>query len=307
MKKDTRALIGQLLEQQEKIIPRVPPVDPDYRKDTSIKALVFDIYGTLLLSSWAEGTDWKVIPKNLKTAFDYNSIKLISQNKKSTEKMLMEILSVLREKITSYYTKQKSVDVPFPEMNLVKIWEQTFIYAREKRWLEYPNDIRFHDFTLTFELLNNRAYPMPGMKEVIQRLSVKNLPLGIISNAQFYTPRVMNYFLSGNYKETDKVDCFDPDLIVFSYQLMRGKPDITLFEKLVPVLKNKYSLTPEQVAYVGNDMKKDVYTARKAGFRTILFAGDKNSVRWRKNDPLIDELKPDFIITELKQLLHIVK
>ena len=188
MKKDTRALIGQLLEQQEKIIPRVPPVDPDYRKDTSIKALVFDIYGTLLLSSWAEGTDWKVIPKNLKTAFDYNSIKLISQNKKSTEKMLMEILSVLREKITSYYTKQKSVDVPFPEMNLVKIWEQTFIYAREKRWLEYPNDIRFHDFTLTFELLNNRAYPMPGMKEVIQRLSVKNLPLGIISNAQFYTP-----------------------------------------------------------------------------------------------------------------------
>ena len=123
----------------------------------------------------------------------------------------------------------------------------------------------------------------------------------------FIPPRVMNYFLSGNYKETDKVDCFDPDLIVFSYQLMRGKPDITLFEKLVPVLKNKYSLTPEQVAYVGNDMKKDVYTARKAGFRTILFAGDKNSVRWRKNDPLIDELKPDFIITELKQLLHIVK
>ena len=58
---------------------------------------------------------------------------------------------------------------------------------------------------------------------------------------------------------------------------------------------------------LGNDMKKDVYTARQAGFRTILFAGDKNSIRWRRDDPEIEGVKPDFIITELKQLLYIVE
>ena len=47
MKNDTRTLIGQLLKQQKKIAPLVPSIDPDYRKDTSIKALIFDIYGTL--------------------------------------------------------------------------------------------------------------------------------------------------------------------------------------------------------------------------------------------------------------------
>ncbi len=307
MKNDTRTLIGQLLEQQKKITPLVPSIDPDYRKDTSIKALIFDIYGTLLISSWAEGTDWKAIPGNLKTALDYNSIRLTSQDNKPTGQLLMKILNLLREKITAYYAQQKSEDVPFPEMNIVKIWEQTLIHAREKGWIKYPDDVDFHNLTLTFELLNNRAWPMPDMMEVIHQLSDKKFPLGIISNAQFYTPRVMNYFLSGSYKESETVDCFDPDLTVFSYKLLRGKPDVALFEKLIPVLKTKYNLKPEQVAYVGNDMKKDVYTARQAGFKTILFAGDKNSVRWRKDDPGIDGVKPDFIITELKQLIYIVE
>ena len=219
----------------------------------------------------------------------------------------MKILNLLREKITAYYAQQKSEDVPFPEMNIVKIWEQTLIHAREKGWIKYPDDVDFHNLTLTFELLNNRAWPMPDMMEVIHQLSDKKFPLGIISNAQFYTPRVMNYFLSGSYKESETVDCFDPDLTVFSYKLLRGKPDVALFEKLIPALKTKYNLKPEQVAYVGNDMKKDVHTARQAGFKTILFAGDKNSVRWRKDDPGIDGVKPDFIITELKQLIYIVE
>ena len=35
---------------------------------------------------------------------------------------------------------------------------------------------------------------MPGMKEVIHKLAGKGLPLGIISNAQFYTPVILNFF-----------------------------------------------------------------------------------------------------------------
>ena len=80
MKKEIRTLIEQLLRQQEETAPLIPAVNPDFRKDNSIKALIFDIYGTLLNSSWAEGTDWKTMPENLKTAFDYNSITLTSQD-----------------------------------------------------------------------------------------------------------------------------------------------------------------------------------------------------------------------------------
>ncbi len=306
MKKDTRALIRQLLEKQKEIEPFVPSVKPDYRKDTSVKAFIFDIYGTLMISSWAEGNDWNAVPGNLKTALEYNGITIVINKGPATEQVLSEILRVLRENITSYYSQQKSEDTPFPEMNLVKIWEKTIEYARNKEWVEYQNPIDFSDLTITFELLNNHAYPMPSMQEVIRHLSGSGFPLGIVSNAQFYTPRILNYFLSGNYEETEDVKFFDPDLTVFSYQVLRGKPDVALFEQLIPVLRNKYKLTPEQVVYVGNDMKKDVHTANEAGFRTVLFAGDKNSVRWRKDDPEIDDLKPDFIITELNQLLHIV-
>jgi putative hydrolase of the HAD superfamily len=53
-------------------------------------------------------------------------------------------------------------------------------------------------------------------------------------------------------------------------------------------------------------MLNDVYCANKAGCQTILFAGDKRSLRMRENDERCLAIKPDAVITSLAQLSEII-
>jgi putative hydrolase of the HAD superfamily len=147
---------------------------------------------------------------------------------------------------------------------------------------------------------------MPGMKDTITGITQKEMPLGIVSNAQFYTPVLMNYFLGAGVGLQEQVKYFNPELSVFSYKLGRGKPDIMLFEELIPVLLSDYGLKPKDVLFVGNDMLKDIYASKQVGFKTALFAGDRRSLRMRSDDERVKGLKPDFIITKLSQILEIL-
>jgi putative hydrolase of the HAD superfamily len=147
---------------------------------------------------------------------------------------------------------------------------------------------------------------MPGMKEVLIGLKDKGIPLGIVSNAQFYTPIIMNYFLTGEFSIKQDIDIFDPELSVFSYKELRAKPDVRLFDKIKLTLQNKYNLKPSDAIFVGNDMLKDVYTAKNSGLKTALFSGDKRSLRIRENDLRVKGIFPDFFINDLKQILQII-
>ena len=71
-------------------------------------------------------------------------------------------------------------------------------------------------------------------------------------------------------------------------------------------LKEKYVIHPHEVLFIGNDMLNDVYPANKVGFKTALFAGDRRALRLRKNKQEVKNLEPDYIITDLLQLLEII-
>jgi putative hydrolase of the HAD superfamily len=49
-------------------------------------------------------------------------------------------------------------------------------------------------------------------------------------------------------------------------------------------------------------MRKDILPARRAGFQTVLFAGDARSLRMGADAPQAETL-PDLIVTELSQLI----
>jgi putative hydrolase of the HAD superfamily len=145
---------------------------------------------------------------------------------------------------------------------------------------------------------------MPGMKNILMELKKRNKYLGIISNAQFYTPIIMNYFLSGKVSDDEYINMFDPELIRYSYKLKRAKPDIAMFEQTRENLA-RFGIMPHETLYIGNDMLKDVYPASKTGFRTVLFAGDRRSLKLRNEKPEISGLKPDFTIDNLEAVLRI--
>jgi putative hydrolase of the HAD superfamily len=274
---------------------------PKLSADNSIKAVVFDIYGTLLVSSSGDVDQAEMNTRNLAIALEASKIDVVEKNN-----ALEHILHDFEYTIEICHQEAKRNDIPYPEIDILSIWEIVLLHARRKKLVAFNGDANIMRMTVVFEFLSNKVYPMPGMKYIIEKLSNKGFPLGIVSNAQFYTPVIMNYFLNSQVGLEEYIGHFDPDLTVFSYQQGRGKPDTILFEELVPILHKKYGLQPNEVLFVGNDMLKDIYASSRIGFKTALFAGDQRSLRLRADDDRIKELNPDYVLTELKQLEEIL-
>ncbi|MBW1837880.1 MAG: HAD family hydrolase [Deltaproteobacteria bacterium] len=164
-------------------------------------------------------------------------------------------------------------------------------------------------FALEFELIVNPVYPMPHLAALLSGCRERKLWMGMISNAQFYTPYLFQWFLDANHEAlgfcTDLVFFsyqFGTDLVFFSYQFGYAKPSPFLFNLAALKLKEK-GIMEHAVLYVGNDMLNDIYPATVTGFKTALFAGDSRSLRLRKDEPKCKHLSADIVITDLIQLL----
>jgi len=266
--------------------PRLPSVQSETSLKSPVRAVIFDIYGTLFIS--ASG-DISMAQKDLLPAA--NLAALFEKYKISRSPSQIE--NLLFQAIKSDHEEKKAAGINFPEVTIDRIWMQV---------LESKNLKIARQFAVEYEMIINPVYPMPHLLETLQTLKQKNIPLGIISNAQFFTPHLFDFFCSDF---PDKLG-FDPDLIFYSYAYGYAKPSLYLFDQAVSEL-NRKGLKPADVLYVGNDMLNDIYPAHTIGFQTCLFAGDTRSLRLREKDPKCIALKPDAIIIELNQLTDMIR
>lgn len=298
-----QAFIDKLKPFLQKITPiDIQPTDAktSITKAEGIKAVIFDIYGTLIISSSGD-----IMQSSYDASMFTEALTSAGYQINVSEQGLMAIHGIFEKEVIAAKAKAKAEGTPFPELNIVAIWTTTLDKASSEGIITILPDADVKLFTFIFELNSNKVWPMPGLKEAIMGVKAKGYPLGIVSNAQFYTPVMMNYFLYDIVKADEFIDGFEKDLSVFSYKMLKGKPDTIVYEALVEPLK-KRGLTPQEVLYVGNDMLKDIYAASKVGFKTCFYAGDMRAYRLREDHPEASKIKPDYIITELKELWQIV-
>jgi putative hydrolase of the HAD superfamily len=138
---------------------------------------------------------------------------------------------------------------------------------------------------------------MPGVPDILSDLRDRGIVLGIVSNAQFYTPIVIEALTGLSVEEMG----FEPDLCSWSYAHGVAKPSTTLFQSVVSRLRGG-GIEPGETLYVGNDMLKDIWTADQCGLKTALFAGDAGSLRLREDEPRCASLQPEWIIKSLDSL-----
>ena len=250
-----------------------------------IKAILFDLYGTLFISR----------------SGDISMAKKESPQTEKLEKLLYnfgiqkEPQTVLKQFFTAIENQHKLLKrkgVDFPEVEIDQIW---------MRVLENDDLETVRTFAIEFELIANPVYPMPHLERMLSVCRDSNVLMGIISNAQFYTPYLFNWFLDSNPENLG----FHPDLILYSYKLGYSKPSTFMFQVAADKLKNM-DVPAHSAIYFGNDMLNDIYTAKKAGFKTGLFAGDTRSLRLRENDPKCKDLSADIVITDLVQIIDYI-
>ncbi|MCY1720575.1 HAD hydrolase-like protein [Prolixibacteraceae bacterium Z1-6] len=304
MELNFRSDIKNWLDKTEKLEPVPTTFCPNLKTDSKepVKAVIFDIYGTLLISSSGDIEQASLSNENMREAMEAGGFDLHACQPGTCS----FLLDKLQENIAIQHKELRLQGHPFPDVDIFRVWKDMFAAAEKESLLKLSGDESIIDTIFIFEILSNRVYPMPGMKEILLAIKEKGIPIGIVSNAQFYTPIIMNYFLTGEFSSRQEIEFFDEDLSVYSFKELRAKPDTALFNKIVTTLENKYNVQTSEAIFVGNDMLKDVYTATKSGLRTVLFAGDERSLRLREKDARIKGMFPDFIINDLSQLIKIL-
>ncbi|MCF6174908.1 MAG: HAD family hydrolase [Victivallaceae bacterium] len=296
--------ISNFLELLEEKLPLPTGVRPKYSHDDSIKAVIFDIYGTLMISASGDIEEAEMSAKNIITAFDAVGVEIKTD---IVDDGATLILTEFTREIKRSLRKYRQKGLFYPEIDIRKVWQVIFDNAARCGLISaVPGDEVINAVAFIFELLSNPVWPMPNMRAVLQQLKDQKIPVGIVSNAQFYTPPIMNHFMTGEMSHQETIFAVDDDIAVYSYQLRRGKPDVFLYEQLLEALYEKYHIRAHEAIFVGNDMKKDIMAAQEAGFKTVLFAGDMRSLRMRGNDPEVQGIIPDHVITELGQILDII-
>ncbi len=295
--------IKYLFDSQRELLPIPPRKTLNFAKNDNIKCVVFDIYGTLLVSSSGDIDKLELAPACVLEAFSRCGIKIISPE---PDEVARDIINSYKQNIKTFCEYAKKNNIENPEIDVRQVWEMLLQKLYHEKLIDKPWKNEGKTLAVHFETMSNPVYPMPFMKEIILYLSERAIPLGIVSNAQFYTPIIMNYFIRGKVRDTEKIEHFDNDLSIFSYKEKLGKPDIRLFEKVLSACGNKYGFANNEILFVGNDMLKDIYPARKLGMRTALFAGDSRSLRLRHEIPELQHTEPDYTIDSLKQITEIV-
>ncbi|HIJ56857.1 MAG TPA: HAD family hydrolase [Deltaproteobacteria bacterium] len=277
----------------ESIIARLPKslvpiptgLEPVGQLEIPVKAVLFDIYGTLFIS---ESGDIGIAEEKSRISAGLKDLLIKNHIDTPPDTILKTFFSAIR----ATHKRLRAIGVDHPEVEIDLIWSEV---------LGINNRQSVREYAVEFELLANPVYPMPHLKEILVHCKDSGIPMGIISNAQFYTPLLFNWYLGSDPEDLG----FFTDLIIYSYQTGHAKPSMVLFDIAVKRLR-KYNINPRSVVYVGNDMLNDVYPADRVGFQTALFAGDDRSLRLRDNDPRCSDISANLVITDLIQLIEYI-
>jgi putative hydrolase of the HAD superfamily len=192
--------------------------------------------------------------------------------------------------------------IDYPEVDIVAIWRATLARLQERGLVEPPlEQIDLRRLAVEYEVRTNPCWPMPGAAACLEQLRRRNVGLGIISNAQFFTPLLFPALLARSLEALG----FLPELQFYSFQTGWAKPGRYLYD-LAADAAASHGWRCHNVLFIGNDLLNDVAAARQVGFRTALFAGDGRSLRERAGDPRVKGVQADLVITHLDQLVKCI-
>ena len=256
-----------------------------------IKVVIFDIYGTLLVSAAGD--------LGLHVASDRSNLLAEALIDGGIDGDLdcagIEGVARMRRAIEESHKADHTAGIDYPEVEIRTIWKSVLSSLVDDGVLTCkPDDHQIDMVAMGYECRVNPCWPMPGMVDLLLLLQSSNIKTGIISNAQFYTPLIIEALTGQTLSDLG----FSKALCSWSWQQGAAKPSRIVFDPILESLREK-DINPSEALYVGNDMLKDVWAASRCGLQTVLYAGDARSLRLRKDDPRCEKLQANQIWTSL--------
>lgn len=254
-------------------LPAPLPDTPAAAPPRGIRAVAFDIYGTLVQS--ASGTlGTNRLPDQANHTFTGRLAEL------GLTPPPLALPAMLEQAIRAEHARLRAKGVEFPEIDIRSIWRSIIPSGWPDGSGRPAGQATLEALAIAWESTANPVWPMPGAPETLQRLREREILLAVVSNAQFFTPLLFDALFGAAPTALG----FAPDLCHWSYQHGHAKPGKFLFAQLAAALRVR-QLAPAEVLYVGNDLHNDIAPAAALGFQTALFAGDARSLRLHGQPP----------------------
>ncbi|MBX9585263.1 MAG: HAD hydrolase-like protein [Gemmataceae bacterium] len=294
--------------------PAAPKVDPPKAKPhlepLPVRGVLWTVYGTLVAVpggelAWEAKHDFVTDAAVDKTIKEFKMWQSMSRKPGKPSEYMRELMN----KALTQLKMAGSGGEKHPEVRAELIWDDIVKKLQQKEYqydagtygppAEYVKKIAYF-----YHASIQGAGAYPGAAEVTRMLWGGGKPQGLLADGQSFTPGQLQRCFRKQDPDFDAAAVFPPPLRLISAEFKARKPSDTLFQAAVRAMAAK-GLRPSQVLHVGSSLDRDIAPAKKHGFRTALFAGDKGSLAATPDGLKDPATRPDVLLTELTQVLDV--
>ncbi len=312
------AYIEELHERSDLIWPKPPAivplkVTPSLKPLPGIKVVTWSVYGTLLhvdqgLLLHHHEQEIRMQIALEKTIKEFNMWYSMTRRKGQPWDGMLIIYNRIREEMGMISTKRKG---DFPEIDSALLWKKVIGKLEQK---EYTYDQGKYgdveDFAAKiayfFHASLQGAAAAEGSRDTLAHLTTAGIRQGLLADGQAFTVPQLLHALNQQGSLVSLAEVLSASLMTISCQQKLRKPSPSLYLSAKESFK-KIGIQPYEVLHVSHRLKDDLAIAKKQGFRTALFAADKNSCNVTASDVRDPEMKPDRLISQIAQVRDILQ
>jgi FMN phosphatase YigB (HAD superfamily) len=306
------------LEARPNLIWPKPPVpvpidaDPFIKPLPEIRAVSWCVYGTLLQIH--DGRLHHQHPQVLrmqvalqKTIEEFHMWNAMSRKPGQPWEYMLSQYTKLVDEARLHATKRKGDQ---PEVDSVKVWHKLVDRLMQNEY-EFDRSLYSDDEDLAlkvacfFHCMLQGVTATEGAPGILDRIRQAGLKQGLIDDAQKFTFALLQHDLQKVDPNLSLGALINSDLVTMSYRFSIRKPSPSLYAVAAEQYRNA-GIEPAHVLYVSHRLHDDLAMAKKAGFKTALYAGDEKVCQVTGDDLRNPDIKPDRLLTELGQVAEIV-
>ncbi len=307
-----------LAQRDDLIWPTAPPrfprkAIPSIKPLPGIKAVTWNVYGTLLRIS--DG-DLLLLPAQQirmqvaleKTIQEFNMWQSMTRKSGAPwQHLFTQYKEVMEEMQLTVPAKKGDIG----QVSSTKLWRKLISRLEQK---EYQYDVDFYGdpdeyaekVAFFFHSCLQGVAAMDQAAAVVKAVAESGIVQGLLSDGQSFTLTQLLRAFQATIKLPPLGRLFAAGCVVLSSDVGVKKPSRTLFTTAAEAFARQ-GFDPSQVLFVSSRWPDDLTIAKQTGFRTALFAGDKNSLQASAEQLLTSDLRPDRLLTELTQIRNLLE
>jgi len=307
--------IERLGERADLPWPAAPKIDPVKAKPSlhalPVKAVFWTVYGTLVTIPGGElqfehAQDFVTDAALEKVIKEFKMWNSMSRKPGAPSAYMKELF----RRALTVLQMAGSGGEKHPEIQTERVWDDIVKKLQQK---EYTFDAG--TYGAAAEYIKKIAYfyhasiqgagPYPGAADALKLTAERGISQGLLGDGQCFTPGQLERCLKQQDPGFELDSVVPAALRVISADKRAKKPSETLFKAAIQAAATK-GISPGEILHVGSSLTRDIAPAKKVGFRTALYAGDRNSLVATPEQLRDPATRPDVLLTELPQILEVI-